>query len=101
MRYVLSLVLMLMLPAAVSAQQAGTADDASDRAEVRLEQTVTPEQAANAPSTVPVEIDTDRAQDLTETPTENAPVAQDPGTNQWWYIVGAVVVGGLILALLL
>lgn len=95
MRVLLTAIILLALPAALTAQEA--ADEIP--AEVQLQQSVSTDLAEPAPSEVVPSIDP--AIESADAAEEAAAVVQDPGSRSWWYIVGAVVVGGLILALLL
>ncbi|MBW3552759.1 MAG: hypothetical protein KY466_04565 [Gemmatimonadetes bacterium] len=100
MRFILACILVLAIPAGVSAQQADQGDP-SDAAPVQLEQTVTSEDAAPGPVAPAASTDSERSVESADAPAENAAVLQDPGSRQWWWIVGAVVVGALIVALVL
>lgn len=98
MRYLLTLLLLAVFPAAVQAQQATGADAATPA--VQMEQTVADE-ATPLTTTAPLpDVDNDRATDAADAP-EQPMAVQDPTTRNWWWIVGAVVVGGIILAVLL
>jgi hypothetical protein len=51
-------------------------------------------------------VSTDRADDAAATteapaPADNAAVMQDPTQPRWWWLVGAIVVAGIILAVIL
>ena len=96
MRFILASILVLAIPAGVAAQQS----DLADAAPVQLEQSVTSQDAASGPVAPTAATDSERAVESADAPAENAAL-QDPGSRQWWWIVGAVVVGALIVALVL
>ena len=96
MRFLIALALILAIPAFASAQQA----DAAEATTVQLEQSITADETPYAPVQAETSTDAEQATDAADGPTE-ATVVQEPASRSWWYIVGAVVVGGLILALLL
>ena len=100
MRFILATILMLAIPAGLNAQQAAEADQL-DAAPVQLEQSVTTQDAAHGPVSPEATPDADVSVDAADAPADNAAALQEPNSRQWWYIVGAVVIGGLIVALLL
>lgn len=112
MRVVIAALVLLALPTLVSAQQpadlvddvpavmdAAASTDAEAAPTVRLERS-SPDQALGAD---PGETNVDGP---VEAQTRDAPVEQDAafqdlGSQPWWYLVGAIVVAGVILAVLL
>ena len=92
-----TLLLLLALPTFASAQQADVADEAP---------VVELQQSTASPTVGPADMSADapapeveaQSRDL---PDESPAAMQEPGSRQWWYLVGAIVVGGLILALVL
>lgn len=97
MRTLLSLVLLLAIPAFATAQEADVMD-ATPVVEMQQSNTT----VTNAPATVDVEAqDADIEVQSQDLPTQDAAEMQEPGSRQWWWLVGAIVVGGLIVALLL
>ena len=97
MRFLIALALILAIPAFASAQQA---DAAAEATTVQLEQSITADDTPYAPVQAGTATDAEQATDAADAPTE-ATAVQEPASRNWWYIVGAVVVGGLIVALLL
>lgn len=96
MRTLLSLVLLLAIPAFASAQEAD-ALDATPVVEMQQSNTVT-----SGPAAVDVEAqDADNEIQSQDLPTQDAAEMQEPGSRQWWWLVGAIVVGGLLVALIL
>ena len=112
MRVVIAALVLLALPTLAAAQQpvnlsddapatvdAAAASDAAAAPTVRLERS-TPDQALGAdPGELTVE-------GPVEAQTRDAPVERDAafqemGSQRWWYLVGAIVVAGVILAVLL
>lgn len=97
MRTLLSLVLLLAIPAFASAQQADVLDTTPV---VEMQQSNTA--ATSGPAAVDVEAqDADIEVQSQDLPTQDAAEMQEPGSRQWWWLVGAIVVGGLLVALIL
>jgi hypothetical protein len=98
MRILGTLLLLLAFPTFASAQQA----DAVEEAPVVELQQSTPSPSvdpASAHAEAPAPDVEVQSRDI---PAESPAAAmQEPGSRQWWYLVGAIVVGGLILAVLL
>ncbi len=97
MRTLAPLFLLLALPTFAAAQQADVTDEAP---------VVELQQSTAAPTVSPASMNADApAPDVEiqsrDIPAENPAAMQDAGSRQWWYLVGAIVVGGLILAVLL
>ncbi len=100
MRTLGTLLLLLAIPTFAAAQQADAADVADLAPVVELEQS-TPSPAVS-PATVSADAPTPDVEiQSRDIPAEQPAAMQEPGSNQWWYLVGAIVVGGLIIALLL
>lgn len=97
MRTLVAVMLMLAIPTFAAAQQAPDALDAEPV--VELERS-TPEvnMTSDMDAAAPV---TDLEVEQRDAPVENAAAMQDPNTRQWWWLVGAIVLGGIILAVLL
>lgn len=95
MRTLVALMLVLAIPTFAAAQQA--ADPADATPVVELERT-TPEANTTVERVAPA---TDVEVEKRDAPVEDAAAMQEPGTRQWWWLVGAIVVGGLILAVIL
>jgi hypothetical protein len=98
MRTLVAVMLMLAIPTFATAQQA---DDPVD-----INPVVEMERSTTAASSAPAAVDADASATDVEVQTREAPVEdaatmQDPATRQWWWLVGAIVVGGIILAVLL
>lgn len=97
MRTVLSLVLLLAIPAFASAQEADVLDPTPV---VEMQQSNTT--VTSSPAAVDVEArDADVEVQSQDLPIQDAAEMQEPGSRQWWWLVGAIVVGGLLVALIL
>lgn len=97
MRTILSLVLLLAIPAFATAQEADVMD-ATPVVEMQQSNTT----VTSAPAPVDVEAqDADIEVQSQDLPTQDAAEMQEPGSRQWWWLVGAIVVGGLLVALIL
>jgi cytochrome c-type biogenesis protein CcmH/NrfG len=99
MRVLILTVACLALPALALAQQAGERGDLVTPT-VQLEQTTPPAQATPAAVDIAeVEAFKERpAEAKTQTLADDAAVLQDPTTARWWWLVGAIVLAGIILA---
>lgn len=85
----------LAVPALAAAQQADlSADPAAPT--VQLEQSASETADAPAPQLQEVTLE-----ERSVTPDEAALQEEGPASTEWWYLVGAIVVGGIILAVLL
>jgi hypothetical protein len=102
MRMLATAMLFLAIPAFATAQQSTDALEAAPV--VELQQSTAPS-SLNAPAAVDgvsAEAPAPDVQLESQSSQADQPAAmQDPATRQWWYLVGAIVVGGLILAILL
>ncbi|HUG39840.1 MAG TPA: hypothetical protein VMM12_05120 [Longimicrobiales bacterium] len=99
MRTTLIALLALALPTVLTAQEASELD--GDAPRVQIEQT-TDAAESPAPALDRVELDAERTVDAeNRTSTADAAAVQEPGSRQFWYIVLAVVVGVIIVAVLL
>lgn len=97
MRTLVAVMLMLAIPTFAAAQQAPDALDTEPV--VQMERStpdvdMTSDMDAQAPVTN-VEVE------KRDAPVEDAATMQDPNTRQWWWLVGAIVLAGVILAVLL
>lgn len=100
MRTTLIALLALALPTVLTAQEASELD--GDAPRVQIEQT-TDAAESPAPALDRVDLDAERtvdAENRTSTADEAAAM-QEPRSRNFWYIVLAVVVGGIIVAILL
>lgn len=98
MRFIIALALLVAIPSFAVAQQ--PADPVEDAPIIELQQT-TPDRATEtaAPEIAP---DVQTQQEATEAPAaDDVADMQDPATKQWLYLVGAIVVAGIILAVIL
>lgn len=99
MRMITLVIAFLALPTLAMAQDPGQAtDDVAPTIEV--EQSVADE-ALNDRSMDAADRDQADVEDRTLTPDETAMQEQGPTSRSWWYLVGAIVVGGIIVAVLL
>jgi hypothetical protein len=105
MRAVLPLALLFALAGSAHAQQL-TEPVSSDRA-TAVEARVAPVPAVQnlqAPTDVkPIQSAERRTADevTTSVVAEEAVMRQDPRSRNWWWLVGAIVAGGIVLALIL
>ncbi len=96
MRTLVAVMLFLAIPTFAAAQQATDAVEAAPV--VELQQSTAPTTAAAVDAEAPapdIQLETQSSQ------ADQPAAMQDPATRQWWYLVGAIVVGGIILAVLL
>lgn len=105
MRTMIALLLVLAIPTfAAAQQQADPVDDVQPVVEMQ-ESAVAPTDAAPAANASATDaMDAAGADVEVETravPVEDAAEMQELGSRSWWWVVGAVVVGGLILAVIL
>ena len=101
MRRILLALAFLAVPTLAAAQQTGDADREADPA-IGLEQTVTPAPALEAGPTGPNAVTPQLPAVESSRADEPAAVQEGgPQTKQWWWLVGAIVAGGIILAILL
>ena len=98
MRTMLLALLLAALPSLAAAQERTDTD--ADVPPVELQSSIDQTQLTT-PDLAPVEMSTDRDVETRTTPTEDAAAAQEIGSRQFWTIVLAVVVGGIIVAVLL
>lgn len=97
MRTLLTAVLLLAIPAFATAQDSDVLDTAPV---VEMQQSNTA--MTSAPAAVEVEAqDADVEVQTQDLPSQDAAEMQEPGSRQWWWLVGAIVVGGLLVALIL
>jgi hypothetical protein len=113
MRVALPLALVFALAGAVEAQQPQQSADVTQNVEIAapaaaLSSTVAPASGAVLPAAAAAQDasadqaavgSTDVESEARSADTEEA-VRQDPSTRQWWWLVGAIVVAGIILAVL-
>lgn len=97
MKTLVAFMLMLSIPTFAAAQQAPESLDAEPV--IQLERS-TPDVnlTSDMDATAPV---TDVEVEQRDAPVEDAAAMQDPNTRQWWWLVGAIVLGGIILAVIL
>jgi hypothetical protein len=105
MRMVLPLVLVFAMAGSAQAQQApAAAADNTPAVEARLAPVPSAQQVQPAPTDVkPIQTTESRATgEATNTAVaDEAIVRQDPTNRNWWWLVGAIVLGGIILAAIL
>lgn len=102
MRTLVAVMLFLAIPTFAAAQQASDALEATPV--VELQESTAPASVDATPASPTTQLeasDTDLQMETQNTQADEAAAMQEPATRQWWYLVGAVVVGGLILYLLL
>lgn len=102
MRTLVAVMLFLAIPTFAAAQQASDALDATPV--VELQQSTAPASVDVTPASPTTQLeasDTDVQMETQNTQAVEAAAMQDAPNRQWWYLVGAIVVGGLILAALL
>jgi cytochrome c-type biogenesis protein CcmH/NrfG len=100
MRVLVLTLAFLALPALAMAQQANGLGDVTTP-EVQLEQTTPQSQATPATSDIAeMEAPGDRQVEAqSQTVVNDAAMQQSPATN-WWWLVGAIVLAGIILAVI-
>lgn len=97
MRTLVAFILMLAIPTFAAAQQAPESLDAEPVVELERstpDVNLTSDMDAEAPVN-DVEVE------KRDAPLEDAAAMQDPNTRQWWWLVGAIVLAGVILAVLI
>jgi hypothetical protein len=101
MRTLIVALAFLALPAMVVAQQAEQAADITPP-QVEMQQTTAPSSPASADVADAERFDRDQTEVQSQT-SADAAVAQagDPTQRGWWWVVGAIVVAGIILAVIL
>jgi hypothetical protein len=104
MRAILPVALLLALAGSAHAQQSPQNITGGDAAvEARLAPVQTPAPAVQQTTTDVKPIHTSDRQEVDNVRSvvaDEAVVRQDPSTRQWWWLVGAIVVAGVILAVL-
>lgn len=99
MRTTLIALLALAIPSVIASQE--SADLAEDAPRIQIEQT-TDAAESPAPDFDRVDLDAERDADVeNRTTTADDAAVQEPGSRNFWYIVLAVVIGGIIVAVLL
>lgn len=104
MRTIIGLGLLLALPTLAAAQQTAQSQEGDAAPVVELQQSVpAPAAAAPAAATSHRAIDTapDAAVDAATAEAADVAMQAGPESRQFWYLVGAIVVAGIILAVLL
>jgi hypothetical protein len=102
MRTLVAVLLFLAIPTFAVAQQASDALEATPV--VELQQSTSPtsvDVTPPSPTTQLDAVDADLQVEAQATQANEAAAMQQGPDRQWWYLVGAIVVGGLILAVLL
>lgn len=102
MRTLIAALLLIAIPTFAAAQERADPIDMATPT-VQLEQS-TPAPAGPAPAAqvdvIDRDVDTPVEAEARTAPVDDVVDIQEPGSRNWWWIVGAVVVGGLIVALL-
>lgn len=99
MRTLVATLLFLAIPTFAAAQQ--QSDALGETPVVELQQSQTPAPTAATSSVDAETADTEVQMENRTTQADDVAAMQEPATRQWWYLVGAIVVGGIILAVLL
>lgn len=103
MRMIIGLALLLTLPAVAAAQQTAPAQQGDAAPVVELQQSIPAPTAAPAPATAAPDLQTQPDAGVEAAPADaaDAEMQAGPESRRFWYLVGAIVVAGIILAVVL